>query len=553
MIEGKWKTVAIAADNVDKIEPAGEMRLYCREITCEEECKILKVTFYVHENGQCSLTTVTGYLQEDGKTYRTQYQGDNHYVVVKQTPENIVFYSENVDRARRETKLVYVVGYEPLTPEQHQKLVDFAGSKKIPPQNIREVLDIDPCPHIEGKWKTVAITADNVDKIEAGGELRLYCHEITCEEECKILKMTFHIQKANYLEYQGDNHYVVVKQTPENIVFYSENVDRASRETKLVFVVGNAGHTLLNPKQKNKLGEFAMSKDIPPENNREVLDTDTYDTENYVINLKEQPKCYQNLNKWPCIENQMKANKNIKHGKNLHRKLNLPPLENSRLDQKNVLPTHTTRNQNLLDSLYYRCTQSGGDNKYQWNEALENLDVLQQFDMDYANQSTYDEFSDKINSYLPSKLKYFRGLTREKGTKLSKQIPKFDINVQMPHDLSMSNKEKFKYGPSHQKLKQLKTQATKEPLNDPKSVLEVEGKTVCKPDILENLYGTIAFKDFIIEKGYNMPVILQKFFMKKGWNYNSVNTPIPSVLKHHEMIMQKMDDEDDENSGQELD
>ncbi|XP_052026187.1 putative protein FAM47D [Apodemus sylvaticus] len=277
------------------------------------------------------------------------------------------------------------------------------------------------------------------------------------------------------------------------------------------------------------------------------------DAEDYVIHLKEQPKCDQNLNKWPPIENHMKANKNIKHGKNLHRRVNLPPLENSKLDRKNFLPTHTTKNQNLLDSLNYRCTRSGGDNKYQWNEALENLDVLQQFDMDYANQSTYDEFSDKINSYLPSKLKYFRGLTREKGIKLSKQIPKFEINVQKPHDLSMSTKEKFKYGPSHQKLKQLKTQATKEPLNEPKSLLEVEGKTVCKPDILENLYGTIAFKDFIIQKGYNMPVILQKFFMKKGWDYNSVNTPIPSVLKHHEMIMQKMDDEDDENSGQELD
>ena len=40
---------------------------------------------------------------------------------------------------------------------------------------------------------------------------------------------------------QGDNHYVVVKQTPENIVFYSENVDRASRKTKLIFVVGKNG------------------------------------------------------------------------------------------------------------------------------------------------------------------------------------------------------------------------------------------------------------------------------------------------------------------------
>ena len=40
---------------------------------------------------------------------------------------------------------------------------------------------------------------------------------------------------------QGDNHYEVVKQTPENIVFYSENVDRSSRRTRLIFVVGKNG------------------------------------------------------------------------------------------------------------------------------------------------------------------------------------------------------------------------------------------------------------------------------------------------------------------------
>ncbi|XP_028625772.1 protein FAM47A-like [Grammomys surdaster] len=173
--------------------------------------------------------------------------------------------------------------------------------------------------------------------------------------------------------------------------------------------------------------------------------------------------------------------------------------------------------------------------------------------MDYANQPTYDESSDKVNSHIPSKLKYFRGLTEEKGVKFTKQIPKLEMEVQTPHDLSMSTKEEFKYGPSYQKLKQLKTQAVKEPLNGPKDLLDIEGKRVCKPDTLENLYGAIAFKDFIVQKGYNMPGILQKFFMKKGWNYDSVSTPIPSVLKKYETILQKMDDDDYENDGKELD
>ena len=46
-MEGPWKTVAIAADRVDKIERGGELRIYCRSLTCEKECKEMKVTFYV--------------------------------------------------------------------------------------------------------------------------------------------------------------------------------------------------------------------------------------------------------------------------------------------------------------------------------------------------------------------------------------------------------------------------------------------------------------------------------------------------------------------------
>ncbi|KAH0520543.1 Aphrodisin [Microtus ochrogaster] len=44
---GKWLTTAIAADNVDKIEKEGPLRLYVREITCSEACSQMGVTFYV--------------------------------------------------------------------------------------------------------------------------------------------------------------------------------------------------------------------------------------------------------------------------------------------------------------------------------------------------------------------------------------------------------------------------------------------------------------------------------------------------------------------------
>ncbi|XP_003515366.1 odorant-binding protein-like, partial [Cricetulus griseus] len=105
-LEGDWVSIAIAADNVEKIENQGTMRLYARQITCNEECDNLEITFYANLNGQCSETTVIGYKQEDG-SYRTQYEGDNVFKAVVITKDFLVFSSNNVDRDRMETHLLF--------------------------------------------------------------------------------------------------------------------------------------------------------------------------------------------------------------------------------------------------------------------------------------------------------------------------------------------------------------------------------------------------------------------------------------------------------------
>ncbi|NDV60791.1 lipocalin/fatty-acid binding family protein [Bacteroides sp. 519] len=145
-IAGQWNTIAIAADNVDKVEEGKELRLYVREISCNADCTEMGVTFYVKANGQCSKTTVTGYKQEDG-TYKTQFEGDNRFEPVYVTSENIVFVSKNADRSGRVTHLIFVVGKgEPLTSEQQDKLETFSKERGIPSENIQNVLATDTCP-----------------------------------------------------------------------------------------------------------------------------------------------------------------------------------------------------------------------------------------------------------------------------------------------------------------------------------------------------------------------------------------------------------------------
>ncbi|XP_028625773.1 odorant-binding protein 1b-like [Grammomys surdaster] len=145
-LQGKWRTIAIAADNEDKIEDGGPLELFVRKITCQEGCKVMNVEFYIKQNGYCSLTTVTGYLQEDGHTYINLYEGENQYVLVKATSEYLIFYSENVDRASRRTKLLFLVGKGgPLTNEGKEQLAEYAKEKDIPLENIREILTIGNC------------------------------------------------------------------------------------------------------------------------------------------------------------------------------------------------------------------------------------------------------------------------------------------------------------------------------------------------------------------------------------------------------------------------
>ncbi|KAK7795830.1 hypothetical protein U0070_019854 [Myodes glareolus] len=77
---------------------------------------------------------------------------------------------------------------------------------------------------IDGKWVTVAIAADNVNKIEEGGSLRIYLRELT---------------------FEGDNTFGPVYATPEFTIFANHNVDRTGQTTNVIYVYGKKGSGFL--------------------------------------------------------------------------------------------------------------------------------------------------------------------------------------------------------------------------------------------------------------------------------------------------------------------
>ncbi|XP_039331304.1 protein FAM47A [Saimiri boliviensis] len=86
---------------------------------------------------------------------------------------------------------------------------------------------------------------------------------------------------------------------------------------------------------------------------------------------------------------------------------------------------------------------------------------------------------------------------------------------------------KMRYGAWYLKPKLWRKLRSDEPLIDPKLLL----KKPDEPDILDDLYIPIAFKDFILSRGYEMPGVIEKLFARMGWTYDSVKTPMERAMK----------------------
>ncbi|XP_042830513.1 protein FAM47E-like [Panthera tigris] len=166
--------------------------------------------------------------------------------------------------------------------------------------------------------------------------------------------------------------------------------------------------------------------------------------------------------------------------------------------------------------------------------------VMKLFDLGYECKLTRKVVCLKKVNQVPMDLKNRKGLDEMEGIRFSLQDKDWEKKLQPPENPYKPNWVKMRYGAWYLKPKLWKKLINDEPLIDPKVLLEGQdgsfGKKVPEKDIIEDLYGTIAFKDFIQLKGYRMPGFLEKLFTRKGWSYDSVKTPIERVMKMHPNI-----------------
>nr|XP_058147362.1 protein FAM47E-like [Dasypus novemcinctus] len=160
--------------------------------------------------------------------------------------------------------------------------------------------------------------------------------------------------------------------------------------------------------------------------------------------------------------------------------------------------------------------------------------LLKEFSINYKCKLTYNMLHMKKLEDIPSELKYIQGQKKLDEIKLSLQELDWEKKIQKSQYPYKPKHMKMRYGAWYLNPKFWKKHREDEPLLDPNRLHETEEygfrRVQEERDILEDLYGTIAFKDFILSKGYRMPGILERLFIRKKWTYDSNRTPtVPST------------------------
>ncbi|XP_011784145.1 PREDICTED: protein FAM47B-like isoform X2 [Colobus angolensis palliatus] len=182
----------------------------------------------------------------------------------------------------------------------------------------------------------------------------------------------------------------------------------------------------------------------------------------------------------------------------------------------------------VSDSLQHRYTSRKlHDFKWAGDLRVDEESISSLFDFTPECKANYQDQKIKKVKECSSGLKCSMELDDMDEVKFFSQKKDLDEKIQTASNSYSAEHVKMGYGAWYLKPKLGKKLRSDEPLIDPKLLLEKPDE----PDILDGLYGPIAFKDFILSKGYEMPGIIQRLFARNGWTYDSVKTPIQRAMQ----------------------
>ncbi|XP_032256461.1 protein FAM47E isoform X1 [Halichoerus grypus] len=145
--------------------------------------------------------------------------------------------------------------------------------------------------------------------------------------------------------------------------------------------------------------------------------------------------------------------------------------------------------------------------------------ILKQFDIDYQSKPSHDVLHTIRLNQPPLELKKRVGLKKLQEPQFFQKLD-CEQKHQKPQNPHKPKCVKMRYGAWYLNTKLWKKQRADEPLVDPKVSCKAQDDSFKKElqeqeELLADLHGTIAFKDFILSRGYRMPSFLEKMYIRK--------------------------------------
>ncbi|KAF6090926.1 hypothetical protein HJG60_012271 [Phyllostomus discolor] len=199
----------------------------------------------------------------------------------------------------------------------------------------------------------------------------------------------------------------------------------------------------------------------------------------------------------------------------------------------------------------YRYVEDEASEFCTWTDTFEDMDFDEKFSMEqfeFDEKCIPNDNMGKIKkvTQIPMEPYYSKELDDIKKREFALQEDDWEREFRKPPAPYRPKWVKLRYGEWYLNPKTSKKQINDEPWVGPKLLEEQKYQSHARdlePDILDDLYGPIAFKDFIVSKGYRMPGVIEKLFLRKKWSYDSVKTPIDRVMK----LLSKVPDDTSED------
>ncbi|XP_065770700.1 protein FAM47E [Muntiacus reevesi] len=174
--------------------------------------------------------------------------------------------------------------------------------------------------------------------------------------------------------------------------------------------------------------------------------------------------------------------------------------------------------------LLHKNIRQGVSDFCNWAAAFGSLNIdeeflLRQFDINYQSNPCHNVLHTMRPSQVPLELKKRSGLNKLQEPQFFQKLD-CEQRLRKPQKPHKPKWVKMRYGAWYLNPKLWKKQRADEPLVDPKVLCKAQDENFEKElqkqeELLADLHGTVAFKDFILSRGSRMPSFLEKMYMKK--------------------------------------